>query len=268
MTDLRSESWNVQSVDRSAAVLKCFTVDHPVRTLAELTKLTGLPKTTVHRLVHSLASLSLLVRTESGRYRLGPGLIELGDIARLGFPLYRNSEQRLRDLATETGMVSFLAIPVELDALYISRFDAGSLTRDRHMPIGARLPLCLGACPVAMLAFCDEAIVEAALGHPVAPRTRFSVVDPDQVRERLRRIREDGFAISRGDVNPDTMGLGAPVFGPGRTVIGGISVGGSTTEWRSVDVSSMARRVIRAANELSQSLGYLGDRLGSRTALT
>src|SRR6185436_12648688 len=171
MADRRSESWNsVQSVDRAALVLGCFSIEHPIRTLAELVELTGLPKTTVHRLVGALANLGLLVRNETGRYRLGPHLMELGDIARLGFPVYRNSEELLRLLAADTGMVAFLAIPAGLDALYISRSDGGSVTRDRHIPIGARLPLILGASPVAMLAFSEPEIIDAALERPVQPR--------------------------------------------------------------------------------------------------
>lgn len=265
MADRRSESWNsVQSVDRSALVLGCFSIEHPIRTLSELVELTGLPKTTVHRLVGALANLGLLVRNDTGRYRLGPRLMELGDIARLGFPVYRNSEELLRLLAADTGMVAFLAIPVGIDALYISRSDGGSVTRDRHIPIGARLPLILGASPVAMLAFSEPELIEDALARPVQPRTRYSVVDPDLVRARLEGIRGDGYAISRRDVHEETIGIGAPVFGPGRVVVGGISVGSSASEWRGLEMADLARRVLRAAAELSQSLGYVSDRLMSR----
>jgi len=265
MAGQRSESWNtVQSVDRAALVLECFTIDHSIRSLSDLVELTGLPKTTVHRLVGALTHLGMLTRSETGRYRLGPRLMELGDIARLGFPLYRNSEELLRMLAADTGMVAFLAIPVGIDALYISRFDAVALTRDRHMPIGARLPLTLGASPVAMLAFSDPEIIEAALARKVEARTKYSVVDPERVRSRLETIRSDGYAISRRDVHQETVGLGAPVFGPGRVILGGISVGGSVAEWRGVEVADLARRVLRASAELSQSLGYVADRLMSR----
>ena len=115
-----------------------------------------------------------------------------------------------------------------------------------------------------MLAFSEPEIIDAALERPVQPRTRFSVVDPALVRARLETIRSDGYAISHRDVHEETIGIGAPVFGPGRVVVGGISVGASASDWRGIEPADLARRVLRAAAELSQSLGYVADRLMSR----
>ena len=68
-----------QAALRAIRLLKLFTEDRPELSLAELSKASGLNKTTTHRLLRALQSESLVERNAgTSQYSLGPGLMALG----------------------------------------------------------------------------------------------------------------------------------------------------------------------------------------------
>src|SRR5678816_2214996 len=65
--------YQVQSLTRAVALLRTFTPAEPSLTMGELSRRTGLPRSTVHRLVVNLVQLSLLSRDPlTERYRAQP----------------------------------------------------------------------------------------------------------------------------------------------------------------------------------------------------
>lgn len=259
----RSEERNgLSSLGKGAALLACFSRRRPTLTLGELARLTKLPKTTTHRLIRSLCDAGLLAQSEDdGTYRLGIKLIELSDVARLSLPIYRNGEPLLEGLALETGAVVFLCVPDDTEALYVARVHAPTMARHGHLPVGERLPLSVGAGPIAMLASLGEKTVERVLAEPIVARTPFAIVEPALVRERLAEIRERGYSVSWRDVHADMVGVGAAVFDAGDRPVGAVSVGGPVEEWSEERVELTAMQVMRAASQLSRTLGHLENRL-------
>ena len=68
-----------QAALRAIRLLKLFTSETPELHLADICELSGLNKTTTHRLLQALYSEELLARNPgTGSYRLGPGLMALG----------------------------------------------------------------------------------------------------------------------------------------------------------------------------------------------
>lgn len=261
-----SDGSRVSSLAKGVAILSCFSPYRPSLALGELASFTGLPKTTTHRLIRSLCDVGVLDQSENdGAYRLGTKLIELGDAARLSLPIYRNAEPILQDLAQETGLVAFLVVPDDGEALYVARarIPAEARAMHGHLPVGGRLPLTVGAGPIAILAFLEESTVERALAQPLTALTPFTVVEPQLIRKRLTEIRELGYALSWRDVNPDMAGVGAPIFDEKHRPVGAISVGGPFEEWSDERVSSVSKQVMRAASRVSWTLGHVDDRFAA-----
>ena len=68
-------------------ILDAFTTSQPERTIADVAAVTGLPTSTVHRIMSTLATVGLLERPLRGRYRLGIRVHELGQTAVFGIDL-------------------------------------------------------------------------------------------------------------------------------------------------------------------------------------
>ena len=71
-------------VGRAVRVLEAFSPAAAVLTLTDISRHTGLPLTTVHRLVGELASHGVLEREASGGYRIGLRLWEIASLAPRG----------------------------------------------------------------------------------------------------------------------------------------------------------------------------------------
>ena len=69
---------NGRLVARLFAILETFTSERPRLTLSDLSRRTGLPVGTVHRLVTQLVSFGALDRSADGRYGIGIRLWEIG----------------------------------------------------------------------------------------------------------------------------------------------------------------------------------------------
>ncbi|RLA24952.1 MAG: IclR family transcriptional regulator, partial [Gammaproteobacteria bacterium] len=115
-----------QAALRAVRLLKIFSNERPEMSLAELSKASGLNKTTTHRLLRALQSEGLIERNAAtSAYSLGAGLMALGVQALSSNDLRRRVRPLLRMLARETGETATLEVPVE-DSMLILDEVAGS----------------------------------------------------------------------------------------------------------------------------------------------
>ena len=185
------------SVDRAVGVLAMLS-GSPERsfTLAEIVRGTELSKATCHALLASLVEARLLLRHPAGpSYRLGPGLIALGEAARRGFPELPFAEDEMRALGTELGLECLASAVVDGEIVILAK-EGVPMPPSVSAAIGQRVPL---APPLATIFFAwsDEATILRAFGAgPLTP----------SYRAALRAVRERGFAV--GLENPARERLG------------------------------------------------------------
>jgi hypothetical protein len=95
----------VNSLKKGLNILETFTPENPKLKLQELTLLTGLPKTTVFRLLHTLTALNYVrFETKTREYFLGPKVMSLGYATLAGLDLREISKpylEELSDISTE-----------------------------------------------------------------------------------------------------------------------------------------------------------------------
>ena len=103
---------------RALTLLTAFRPGDAELTLAELTRRTGLPKPTVHRMLAELAEWNVVERTSHG-IRLGMRLFELGQLAPLQRGLREAAAPFLSDLFEATHETVHLAVPDGLDVVYV-----------------------------------------------------------------------------------------------------------------------------------------------------
>ncbi len=132
---------------RATAVLGAFDTEHRCLNLSQLSRRSGLPLATVHRLAADLVEGRLLVRRADGRYEIGARLWRLGLLAAPA-ELRELAQPRLQDLVAATGHTVHLAVLDGCSALVIERLAGTKALRTRHSP-GGYLPLHCTARPSA-----------------------------------------------------------------------------------------------------------------------
>jgi DNA-binding IclR family transcriptional regulator len=225
---------------------------------AELASLTQEPRSSVYRLLASLNDLGLVEPgNQRGTFKLGLGLFRLGSAVVEQLNVRHAALPAMEDLQRDTSETVFLCIRRVREAVCIERLD-GVHVQSLALLLGGSLPLHIGAAPMVLLAnereeFIDDYVTHSDLKPVVANAGRSKTA----LLAELKRIREQGYAISDEDVTPGIAAIGAPVFGMDGSVQGAISIS-STKPLILGDPDTMIPKVVDTARRASRALGYEG----------
>ncbi|RKT57274.1 IclR family transcriptional regulator [Saccharothrix australiensis] len=236
---------------RAFALLAVFTAERPSATLSELSRHSGLPLSTTHRLVRELVAWRALARDEEGRFTIGLRLWELGALSPGALGLRERALPYLEDLFEVIRHNVQLAIRDDLEVVYVERISAKDavnvLTR-----MGSRMPLHATGVGLVLLAHAPHDVQERALASPLKRFTEHTITTPQALRTALAAVRRDGYAISDRQLEPITHSVAAPVRGPNGEVVAAVSVV-VPVETRTDTVLPAVRACGRA---ISRSLGW------------
>ncbi|HEY1226349.1 MAG TPA: IclR family transcriptional regulator [Ramlibacter sp.] len=227
----------VTAVTRALSILEAFEVGESTLALAELSRRSGMHKTTVLRLARTLAHSQYMVQTDDGQWRLGPAAGWLGARYQAGFDVNNVVEPVLHQLVKETGESASFYVREGGIRSCVARVEGPQSVR-HNVRIGERLPLDKGAPGRVILAF------SGAKGEP------------------YEWIREHGYHISLGEREPEVASVAAPVFGLNWRLLGSMCISGPSSRLTKARLEKHAKVVMRAGNQLSYALA------GSRSPAT
>jgi DNA-binding IclR family transcriptional regulator len=217
--------------------------------LAEISRASGLNKTTTHRLLRALQSESLIDRNPATTaYSLGAGLMALGVQALASSDLRRRVRPVLRLLARETGETATLEVPFE-DSMLILDEVAGNHVVGSAGNIGTRWPIHATSTGKAWLAF-DESGQERLM-DVLKPLTGSTLTDPAVLQLQLVEIRRRGYAVTIDEVEDGFTAVATIIRGVLGDVQGALSVGGPTQRLNAARRAELGVKLCRAAQRLS-----------------
>jgi DNA-binding IclR family transcriptional regulator len=239
---------STQSVQRALTLLDQFTVDRPVHTVDQLSRLSGVPRSTVYRLLALLRAHQLVEQAGDSRYQLGPRAITMGYVARSTTDTADLWHPALVALAAATSETSLIMRRVGDSAVCVDRVECDHPVR-LSFEVGRTMPLHAGAGSKIILAYADEKL-----------RSRYvTEVVPASARRRLLaelgRIHEQGWAESSAEVDQGIWAVAAPVTS-GADRLHALSV--ALPEYR-LDADrreSLLAAVLDAAAALQEKLAY------------
>lgn len=209
-------SSGLQVVQRAAAVLRVIGSEGGGPRLADLAPKVDLPKTTLHRVVGSLADEGLLRVDDAGRIWLGRALIELSRAATADLAAQvRPAVVRLHRTVDETVDVAIV------EGATVRFIDQIQSTRPLRAvsAVGAVFPLHASANGKAALAAMAPTEAAAVLAGPLEPLTPASITDPGVLRSELAEIARTGIAFDRQEHTVGICAVGAAVIGPSGPVL-------------------------------------------------
>lgn len=237
-------------LERAFRVLCAYGPADRKLTLAEMTRRTGIPKATVHRLAGELIELGML-EGERGVYRLGMRMFELGQLVPLQRDLREAALPFMQDLFEATHETVHLAVLDGTEVLYIDKI-SGHRRVAAGSRVGGRLPAHCTAVGKAILAVSPRGVLDAVLAADLAPRTAFTITAPSILKRQLATVAQAGVAYEREESDLGVTCAASPVYGFGHNVVAAISVTGPVGRLRP---ERYAPTVRLAALALSRRLG-------------
>lgn len=249
------EDGSVRVLERACLVLDCFTVKEPRLGVADIRRLTGLPATTVARIVKTLVAQDLLER-EGDEYRLGLRVLVWQAPATAGSDLLAAAGPLVEQIRDHTGEST--GVYVRQGAHRVAVAAAASTHSIIYQGyVGQVMPLHAGSAGRVFMAY-DPAALDAAVRAGLTAYTEHTTTQVGELEARLAEVRDRGWAYSAEDREYGLSSLAAPVFGAGGQIIAALAVGAPSFRLTAERAAEYGPVVATAALSLSQRLGYVG----------
>ncbi len=239
----------VQSIARAFRLLDAISVSESGVT--ELAARLDMPKSTVARIVRALAELGAVERASPGTYRIGPRVARLGTAhSRVADLLFR-SRPHLERLARLVGEDAGLSVPDGNNVRYIAQEDAENHIQVRDWT-GTLAPMHVVPSGLVILAHWPRERFDRYVEGGLPRFTRFTMTDPNLLRERLIKIRRSSSAWVREEFVEGINSVASPVYDSHDRILGAIHVHGPSYRFpgRS-SVDDISIQVKRVAKQVS-----------------
>ncbi|MCG8419876.1 MAG: IclR family transcriptional regulator [Proteobacteria bacterium] len=243
----------------SKSVVKAFmllellsTSDHSLGVTA-LSQMSDLGKSNVHRLLQTLIQLGYVKKADDNTYEATLRMWEVGShvIARLTVrDVARPYMNLLSKMTRETVHLSELD---GLDVLYIEKIDSEEPVKT-YTQLGGRGPAYSTATGKAMLAYADPARIAECLST-AQQFTAKTITHLGRFEAEAAKIRQQRYAINRGEWRSDVIGLAAPIAGSSGSVSCAIGLSAPASRLELTELDTLAPRLVEYAEKISRSLG-------------
>lgn len=255
-----SDAGTVQSVQRAIAVLNSFKLNAPEHGVSELAAAHGVHPSSMSRLLGTLMEGGLVrMNAETGRYRLGLGVLELATVVRQSLDIRAAALPVMRELALATGDTVNLAI-LDQDAAVVVEQAPGPGPFIYASWVGRRLPLHSSAHGRVHLAAAspDERV---ALMRRLAPRGVFPRHTPETLttlpalQAEIDATVRRGYAVSRGEHSRELGTVAVAIVDDAGKVVASLSTPEPVSALTRAREDELAKMLLRGSAEISKLIG-------------
>jgi IclR family transcriptional regulator, pca regulon regulatory protein len=256
--EMRNNPLFATTLEKGLRILRVFYDANGPLGLSDLCRATGLEKSAVQRLTHTLAALGYLMKDKrTKRYYPAARLLDFSFMYLQSDPLIQAAGPHLLDAKEEAQESVNLGTLDATDVVYIYRLPSSS-ARIISPIVGARSPAFCTATGRAILSRLPEneaaAILDASDRSPLTSNT---ITDRDIILRKIEAARREGFTIAIQECLPGETTVAAPILNADDRSIGAVNISITTDHWDENKVrKKLAPIVIRAALAISRTQGY------------
>ena len=222
--------------------------------VTELAQVMSQPKPRIYRHLASMRKIGAVEQEPlSKKYRLGARLVAYGTAANNQFDLRTLADPYLTRLRDATGETALLSVADQETALVVAAVESNNSVCISVKP-GNRVPIHSSAQGRIVLAWCDEATQHKLLKNKLKRFTNNSIIDREEVKKRLVRIRMQLYEDASGEILDGVNVLAAPIFSAGNVLVGTIGIIGASRDVASPPPIKLLLAVQSAAASLSTRL--------------
>jgi len=239
----------------AADVLRCFSATRTGLKVTEAAALLGIPKSTASRLLRAMRDAGLLETIgETKLYRPGALVLGLGQSYRAASSLVSSADAIVAQIVLGVGHTGYVSIR---DGIAVSglTYHPGTNALRVATPVGRPLPAHSCATGRSLLARLKDEEVVALYATPWEPVSRTAPQNVAELLERLRQVRQFGYAESHDEANRGVGAIACAVGSPetGETISLCIAYPVSTVTVR--ERADIIARLIAGARAVANEIG-------------
>lgn len=233
-------------------ILDAFTLARPALTLGDIQQATGLPTSTVQRLVSNMVAQGLLDRA-GDTLRVGIKMSYWAATARKDVDVLAIVNPVLKEVRDKTGETACFFTVEQTFRVCVAVAETHHALR-RDMYVGKVIPLHVGSASRVLLAWNPD-LAEQILHTALEPLTEGTVTSAEELRGLVNQTRSDGYAITAGEREDSASGLSAPVFDSAGDILGALTISGPTVRLPLRKCEELVDLVVGYAEQITRTLG-------------
>ena len=204
-------------------MIRSFGSDWNRRSIAEVAALTGLTRAVARRYLFTLMKLGYVTQFESD-FALAPRILDVGYTYLSTLKIPRVAPPFMDELVEKLHESCSISLLDGADIVYVSRKEADRIM-SINLVVGSRLPAYATSMGKVLLAYRSPRLLNAYLAaKPLRALTERTVTDAAQFRKLIGRVREQGWAITDGDLEEGVRSAAAPIFDGSPEAVAAINV--------------------------------------------
>ena len=249
----------IQSIQRAAAILRSFTEAEPELGVSELSRRLGLHKSTVSRMVATLQAEGLIDQNpDSGKYRLGLGLISLAGVALGRLNARAVAQPYLADLVSISQETVNVTVLDGRECVNIER--AASPQPIQYIGwIGRRSPLHCTASGKLILAHMTPEERTAVLPTSLKQYTPNTVIKIRELATQLDQICQQKYALVHEEYETGFSSVAGPIYNHEGNLLATISISGPSFRLGDDDFAQFLPALLKTCQKISAELGFLAS---------
>jgi len=253
-----------RALEKGLLVLELVADAEGDQSLSVLAAQSGLPLSTVHRLLATLTRRGFVEQDpQTRRYRLGARTLTLAATVLQQADLTREAPPIMQEFVRETGDAVSLAALQDGRVVLLEKAQGPDAPR-LFLHIGRQAPVHSTALGKALAAgLPDQDVLEILRRQGMARLTPRTITTPQRFLLHLEAIRRSGYALDDEETVVGARCLAVPVRNHRGQVVGALSTSGPTSTWSEERMAVALHALQRAAARLSERLGYRPPRQGS-----
>lgn len=244
---------NVQVIERIFLLIDVLAAREDAMSLKEISEKTGLHPSTTHRILNDLTVGRYVERPETGTYRLGMRLLELGNLVKARLSVRDAAMVPMRDLHKLIQQPVNLSMRQGDEIVYVERAYSERSGMQVVRAIGGRAPLHLTSVGKLFLAMDDPQRVRAyATRTGLAGQTRNSITQLPVLERELSKARQYGIARDNEELELGVRCMAAGIYDDQNELVAGLSISAPADR---LDEGWLPK-LEATASEISMALGY------------
>ena len=240
-----------KSILRTLLILEQFNSSTELG-IKELSISTGLPASTVQRIVNTLELKNYLMQNpKNDKYRLGIALYNISKSYAENFDWIASARIHMEKMVEKHKETVNLAILQGQKVVYLTKVDSPNILRP-NFNVGVQYPAFCTSLGRCLLAHQPSELIDTMLLSPIEPCTEKSITNPDLMRLELSKIRQAGYAIEDEEFQEGLFCISAPIRGFKGRVMAAISTTIPKYRLDNNKVPEIIKDMVETANNISE----------------
>lgn len=247
----------IQALVKGLSVLECFVSDSEELGVQDISKKIDSPEATVYRTLSTLEFKGYVIQNpETKKYRLSLKFLIFVSKMKHILKWQEKAKQLMLELNEKCGETVNLAIREDDKLVYLDKVDCRHVLRP-NFKIGVRYPTYCTALGRVLLTVFPEEALDSLFTTPLEPLTPYTITDLEKIKEKIREIKKQGYAIDNEEFCLGVRCVAAPIKGFGGNTVAAISVSIPTIRIESDEkMEHIKDLVVATAKKISGELNF------------